>query len=347
MVRWRTFHDGNTQMAGVGTDYSFDFEKEVEQAFNDFPQLRSSTVFVDAEQPSEIHSRSGSAMRDYAATDISSQIEKWIKEKKSSVVFHASFGSSVFHAVLLNERHDISIIYPPDVNKAFTLDHEMGHALTAWPNSEIGWENAADAFAAIRHLQRFGNDPRMLVVLSCFRSYETADRDNTSHMTMPVINQIISDSKRFDFSSLSPEETVKAAEDYAREYTPSLSDEKYALSFAHTALPFYRILRSKKRRLEFMASTALTTPDRFSFQIGLSAFRPFLDPEGAMLEGRHIKFDLKTREKFRAAFVERARYFWLDGLASELEENKADMLAAVSTPAPEKRPQIKNPALKL
>jgi len=105
----------------------------------------------------------------------------------------------------------------------FTLYHEAGHALTAsFLMSEriVQKECTADAYAALRMLQRFGNDAvPLLSMISGLRASEAIAKDS-SHLTTTVLDKIILDSAHVDFSKLTHAETVQLAKNYAKTLTP-------------------------------------------------------------------------------------------------------------------------------
>ncbi|MFH1158926.1 MAG: hypothetical protein V1721_08660 [Pseudomonadota bacterium] len=318
-------------------NYVFDFEKEVEQYFIDFPQLRATTVFVDTSgnRRKACFDIEEAAARCPAFAEILKEIKYRIQDRAGSISYDGQEPEfrGEYNGVLLDSRNDPILIYPPDVNRAYVLDHEAGHILTKWTKSNIYHGNAADAFAAICHLRRFGNDPQALSLLSCFRSYEMISYGETSHLTTSAVNQIIRDSQFKDFKSMSPEETIEAAKNYAVTCTPSALEAQAALEFSFEIKHASKSKGSVKSHVELLASTALSSSSPFIFEtFGVSIIKPFLlISDGATLRGEHIAFDRETREKFCDKFIERAHQLGLHEIAAELGKIRADAL----TPAPE------------
>ena len=316
--------------------YVFDFEKEVEQAFETFPQLRRNTIFMDAtDTPLKPYFGSEETAQHPALKRLVKDLEDWFHEGGVSVRLAASIKqSSWLHGILLSP-HSL-IIDPPDIDRARAKDHEMGHVLGANDPflSEIYQENVADAFSAIRRFHCFGNDPQALSLVSLFRSHKVVAHNNPSYLTMPTINQIISDSKFIDFESMSPEETIEAAKNYAVIYTPSVLEEQAAFEFTSKIKHLWHN-GSTKNYVELLASTALSSSNPFIFEaFGKSIIRPFINnPEGVTLRGEHIQFDEKTRNNFRDQFAARAGQLGLYDIASEMNENKAEMLTSATVSA--------------
>lgn len=316
----------------------FDLKKEARKAFRDFPQLRANTFFTSTDHyttefPKPPYGGSKEIQSRPALDEFHEIISDCIKAQTGS----GSIKHKKLKAVII-DLHEPVVFNSRYKDRVFALDHETGHFLVPGAYTDGGGnlhdENAADAFGAIRQLQRFGKDTRNLELLSSHRSYQLTNNRDRTHLSSLTVNRIIRDSRHIDFKSMSPEETIRAAEKYAKKYTPSqaeldeVNDFLQRIPTSELALSGeYDIQPTKKCHLELLASSALTTPGRFSFQIGLSLFLPFLDDKGATLEGERIRFDRKTREKFRAEFIERARHFGLEDIAAELEENKADMFA--------------------
>ena len=83
--------------------------------------------------------------------------------------------------------------------------------------AELEKEYIADAYAAIRLIQRFGADSE-IKNLPAMRAVEMLFCENASHFTLPVVERIIADAKTVDFSALSPQQTVARAVEYAEKY---------------------------------------------------------------------------------------------------------------------------------
>jgi len=150
--------------------FVFDFEKEVGQDFETFPQLRGNTVFMDAaDTPLKPCFGSERTKMHSSLKRILLELNKWVQKGGGSIMVAAcNKQSSWLHGILLSPNNPI--IDLPDVDCARAKDHEMGHVLVADDSvlPEIYQENAADAFSAIRHLQRFGNNPQALSLVSFF-----------------------------------------------------------------------------------------------------------------------------------------------------------------------------------
>jgi hypothetical protein len=113
----------------------------------------------------------------------------------------------------------------PEMEAVFQFDHEVGHLLS--PNNEMA-EYVADAYAVIRHFQRFPNSTA-IDKLADMRAAGLFFGD-AAHFTSPMVAEIVADKGKFD--TLSLRETAKLAYNFARE---SFSSEFiYGLAFKIT-----------------------------------------------------------------------------------------------------------------
>jgi hypothetical protein len=278
----------------MAENLSFDFKQAVAQSLRDYPQLHYNTVFIDAAE----HPQDTSPLTMHGTTV--AQLKTFAREHfiKQNLSIACADGSSFaltdtpqsYFALILGEKIVPTLEEQSFLrgNKSFFFDHELGHILTkrseqnsAFPLSEC----SADAFAAIRHIQRFGNDTGVLEHVAWYRAFKLVDRGQSLHFTTPVIDKIILDSKTQDFSKLSPLETVEAAKKYADDYTPvfrniqNVKAEHREFADAPDG--------DMRRKLACLASTCLKTSDAFSFYIGSRVFNAFFHPEGKTIKGQN------------------------------------------------------------
>ena len=271
-------------------DIRFDFNKEVARAFHEFPQLLNHSAFVDFSDP--------------ALTVIHPQqhltVPKSLKKKLDKI------GSCVWPVKLTSGRYfNLVSLHPKKRLKALndntdkykTFDHEIGHCLILYKNALLG-ENAADAFAAIRYLQRFGR-PEDLAIISAARSYNFMKWGDGKHLSSPVLNRIMEDSKSFDFKSLLPQETIQKAREYAERFTPT---DKTLEPFHGMRAPTIPVFLSKKWSIKYLSWKAFRRKGPLATEVGASLIRPFLAPEGADFMGKHVKFSAKEREKLQRRY---------------------------------------------
>jgi hypothetical protein len=288
----------------MSKNLSFDFRQAVEQSLRDYPQLHYNTVFMNAAEhpldtsPLTMHGTTVAKLKTFAREAFIKKNLSIAREDGSS--FALTDTPQSYFALILGDKVIPTLGEQPFLmkNKSFFFDHELGHILTkrseqnsAFPLSEC----SADAFAAIRHIQRFGNETGVLEHVAWYRAFKLVDRGQSLHFTTPVIDKIIFDSRTQDFSKLSPLETVEAAKKYADDYTPvfmNIQNVK-AEHREFTDAPD----GDMRRKLACLASTCLKTSDPFSFYIGSRVFNAFFHPEGKTIKGQNTS--LAREQDFR------------------------------------------------
>jgi hypothetical protein len=316
----------------MAASLSFDFNKAAEKIRHDFPQLKDA-LFVD------------SSNYDLAALELNKKFRtrndmvhfqnKLAAAKSyqeaSATRYFSPLDTLIYHP---NVLQDTGIADKRDFIQAMAVEHETGHLLVpdamGGPSSTLYKECAADSFAAIRHLQSLGPNPDTSDLESWIwmRAFRVAQGGHPDHVTITALNQIVEDSKTIDFSKLTPEETIQAAEKYARTYAPSEDDLEQSMSAykgksfkLYSGAPIGNIANIEK-----FISTALATSNSFVFQIGAQAFEPFLHPEGFTFKGIEIALPKEKREELRDALAEKAKEFKLFKLMEKILENKADIV---------------------
>ena len=178
-----------------------------------------------------------------------------------------------------------------------TLYHETAHSLIRQgPSTDEDHpfrESAADAYAMLMLLQRFGRD---VVPVLLFRSWDrshSAMNGQTKHMTTPVIDQIVADSARCNFSKMTQDDIIALAVDYAEKWTPTPDMLAAVRSYAN------------KNDYFAAAATCLQSADKFSFYIGAKFFQPFLASEEFTLNGERLVFATEAEQRQYAEAIKK------------------------------------------
>jgi hypothetical protein len=210
---------------------SFDFNAAAEEAYRVYPQLAKNSYFYDVAQDHFI-AKSGLLKKLSRISDLGFR-----KPRPGAL-------TSYINPALLGHRIQGFFYIPSDDlplkigGGSFAFDHELMHMLKPNPRIPKEWylddkkytrdiphiilkgEMAADAYAVIRHFQRHGIEGDEIPALEKFR-YDQALQSNVfDHMTSPVIAALWGDRHKVDFISLSPEQTLQKAWEYAEKYTP-------------------------------------------------------------------------------------------------------------------------------
>jgi len=252
----------------------FDFAKAASQAIRDYPQQLTATVFIDG----DAHKRVASTFPFYQMKKVASTTRTMLshlhkQDQKTTASLAYAWRSTELQSKGLFYRRpsaDYNLGDMPDLGRsaAHIFDHELGHLVTkdGFKSHKLKNEASADAFAAIRHFQRFGGKTDDLAAWSAFSAMGFFCGD-PGHVTAPVIDRICLDAKSLDFASLSPADTVVAAEYYAATFNPAPQEWSEANRIYRSVIERYR----KSAYLDFdgIAETMLQQPTRsLAFRLG-------------------------------------------------------------------------------
>lgn len=222
--------------------------------------------------------------------------------------------------------------------RLFGLYHETAHIFISGPIADKDHsfcECAADAYAALRFFQRFGQEAEStLSMISWLRSFKALHKSDTAHLTTTVLDKIIDDSASMDFSALKPDETVILAAKYALEWTPPPD----VLAAARKVFPSAGSINLKQ-----ISETCLTSPNDLAFYIGAKLFQPYLRPEGVIHDDEAVQLPDEVRLKLAALIEERAEKLTLsfDSAAKHSQKTPVSKLLKVSRPKGQKHTVVK------
>ena len=286
------------------SNYTFDFDKEVDDLRHSLGFAnRSGILFADVNVSAghvKIKSiKGGWLSKALSSSDVRHEANQQYKKKPN----FSSYCSTDDRYIFLRENDSFNESFG-EKNKSpmllFSLYHETGHALIPSPSVDDDHpfgECAADAYAALRLFQRFGQEAGpLLSMISWHRTLEAVG-DSTSHLSTAALDKIIADSAHRDFSKLTADETIALAITYAKEWTP----EPSMLSAVR------KVFRHEGQiKLEVFSETCLATSNNFAFYIGAKFFQPFLQPEGVSQNGTTIQLFDDDKREYAAALQERA-----------------------------------------
>lgn len=200
-----------------GHKQTFTYSKEIERAYKTFPDLLSNSFFVSVTSGRAVHADPEAARTgNYIIStnrDLSQTIFRYSSTKDSE-----HYWSRGYDFILLYQERDLTsgllgATAPLAQLQAFIFDHELAHALSREKNPGIKSESLADAYAILRHFQRFGIESKAARELSSYRR-RTADfeyTDGLDHYTSPVVDYIDRNKKKLDILHLSPRQTFELA----------------------------------------------------------------------------------------------------------------------------------------
>lgn len=172
----------------------------------------------------------------------------------------------------IREKYPISVL---PVFNSFVFDHEMGHLLldNGFLADEHLSESAADAYAVLRHIQRYGADTEFL------RYYNRADMvvfgSSPVHCTDMVVARAKEIAAERDVSALSLIETVRLADQIATESNVS-EDLLWSMSAAYKSAAAAKAQKEPQEEIyKKIISVMAANRDSFSdvFYVGRHFFR--------------------------------------------------------------------------
>ncbi len=280
--------------------FAFDFRAAARKAVHDHPEIKKNTVFVDAANDDYIAAPRVMQKLD-DDDDAHDELKKTVRTAKR---LKTSFSDTIF----LDQKHyiksvvfhrDRHTLYDPD-NRAIddigTFDHETGHVLSPEAQGTLA-ENTADAYAALRHVQRFDGQKTDLEYAAWKRSVMFIASGQTSHLTTFTLDKIIIDRATANFVSLTPAETAAIAKTYAHTHTP---DEDRLKTLARD----FRAARDKKVSeatfLRIAGITLRADPASDTFYMGTRALMTPLSRGKIKLDGKTLAFKDPKWDAIRA-----------------------------------------------
>jgi hypothetical protein len=210
----------------------FDYAREVEQVWRDFPETEK-MYFLDICKRELVYPGE-SAKKKTMLQLLDNKKDLLSDMKQMDQVENSSCYVPCHKAMLLyTQQHKYPFLdrrASQAMETMFVFDHEMGHAVipnAGYFDGKNKAECIADAYAVIRHLQRYGAGSAAIDMLVQQRAFQFIfRRGRASHLTSPVVEQILARRHEIAWDSLTPAETTKLAWRFAMEYAmhPTLLD---------------------------------------------------------------------------------------------------------------------------
>lgn len=272
--------------------FAFDYEAEVEAFYAQFPDYKGKLWFVDMTPASATIVRGG--QEDISTGEgmlngfLSFSIRRMQPDRQSFAVRESLNGKAAIVIDKAGARKGLPRLMgataSDDIEALNTYDHEIGHIVTREGygrrfGANMG-ENVGDAYATIRHLQRFGLDAD-IKAFSEMRAVEFVfRRDRGDHFSTPTVDAILAAAATFDFKTLTPAQTAEAANNFAIAHAPHPALVTYvtrALQPVNNKLP--DIVNGDMEPLRELGRILLETDNALVFQWGRKALT-------AVIEGR-------------------------------------------------------------
>lgn len=284
----------------------FEFRAACDAALQHHPELRDTTIFLMTAANDD-----GGKLDAYGATapvnqTISNRL--WQRQLRHVIArartektsFACFYDRGPLQAVVFTPHSMLAPVHPHRAAMLFfEFDHELGHMLTRAGRDLAGGTNpraecAADAYATLRAIQRFGADAPHLRAMAAYRARALITCNARDHVTAPLIDAILSDAARMDFSQLTPDETVTAANEYVRRH----ASDKPAIAFTLRQFRDCPHFETDRVQLIRLSQLVLATKHAFAFKVGARAVMEAISRDRCPLPAesrQHIALELQKR----------------------------------------------------
>lgn len=287
---------------------TFDFEAAVSEFYDNYPDRTNSVYFVDVSTGNIAHPDPQAVMelinlmQSEQGKQTLQPIFAHCQKQKTSYCQTDDHGNSIVFIYTADDRprfFDGSVT--PAQELQFIFDHETGHAIVpeAGSRDRLVAENAADAFALIRNIQRNGADPVLAEQLILFRTrhalYNTSGMINFSGPTVEKINE---SQDRIAAAGVNAQQAISLAGAFASHYTPNTGEAQHLFeSFEklHGQTP-----------LGELTNIVLTTPFPDTFKWTSTVLKAILEKKIATPKGLEEEFNDEAAKTLPPKIAERA-----------------------------------------
>ena len=190
----------------------------------------------------------------------------------------------------VNENHVKALPKKTEKEILYILDHELAHLVIKDPPLEgeterykqaIG-EAIADAYAMIRHYQRYGTGSthKSAIIDPWARAGALTLNGDDVHFSTLMLEEIIKRKDTIDFKALDPQQTAELARRFAVKYTPPSS---VVNNFFNKMKPVQKIYDDEPDSNKWLKELARITPDPKNDAITFTICKKILD---GYLDGR-------------------------------------------------------------
>lgn len=269
------------------------FNREVRKALKDYPQLQGRFMFINAPEDNAI------VDVDHAALGVSDQKLQHImgQVKQTAEKAGSSMATKLGHDAL-----DV-LVYTPLPFKMFTgkdqtpemeamavFDHELGHLVVHggyFSQDPTLRETAADTFAVLRHIQRYGEESKAIEKAGWRRAFDFVISGDAGHFTMLTLDEVAKLKDTLDIKNMSPQQTADLASRLALEHTPH-ADVTNSIAYEFEAVrKTMQRTHSIEAGMKTLAEIILDDKaDYYAIKIGGRALLPFLKGEVRGADGQ-------------------------------------------------------------
>lgn len=298
--------------------FVFDAKAEVAAAWKAFPHLEDTVFFLDVMAhkliyPGDEQKRLRVSARLSQSDWLQDAVAYYRDTHKTSAYVRALSGAGGYVMLYTGEMHHKGWdkVMPEDQLRAFIFDHELAHAAIPEAGGDEKLsdninmaESIADAFAVMRHFQRFGTDSDAVVKLAELRAarfvfgQDESDNYKTTHFTSPVVDEIIRNKNKADWGALDMRDLARLATRFGQRHAlhPTVLSQLSG-GFSPFSNTFNAIAAGKTAPLGKLAADLAAAQGPLSVKWGAAALRYFLRGTSAdsKLAGDWAKVEKKLK----------------------------------------------------
>lgn len=274
------------------------FNHEVKKALTDFPQLQGRFMFINAPE--------NGAVVDIDKEMLGIRSDRELQQIMSDIKQSAEKAGSSMATKLGRDSIDV-LVYTPLPFKMFTgkdqtpemeamavFDHELGHLVVRggfFSKDPTLRETAADTFAVLRHIQRYGEESKAIEKAGWRRAFDFVISGDAGHFTMLTLDEVTKLKDTLDIKKMSPQQTSDLASRLALEHTPHADvTNSIAYEFEPVRQTMKRT-RNIEAAMKTLADIVLADDaDFYAIKIGGRALKPFLNGEVRNADGTPYEF---------------------------------------------------------
>lgn len=297
------------------------FNREVQKATDDFPALKGRFLFInlpDEQTVISIEAGKTGLQSDRQLQRIVSEIAHNADEAGSSMATKLPVGLNVMAYTPLPFKMFTGRDQSDEMETLAVFDHELGHLVVggAFASEDSCYrETAADVFAVLRHVQRYGDESRAIEKAGWRRAFDFVMSGDRGHFTTIALDEVSRLTDKLDIKAMTPDQTIKLAQRVALEHTPHFD----ATDIVGASFEPVRLVRERtgsiEASLKVLADIALASDNAYyTFKIGSRVLKPFLNDE--VRDGNNQPILLKGAywDKVRQELAERGAQLKDDGI---------------------------------
>ncbi|TAL27574.1 MAG: hypothetical protein EPN97_17055 [Alphaproteobacteria bacterium] len=205
------------------------------------------------------------------------------KKQKSSIATRTEgLSVIVYNPTASSDALFTTANMPKPMNVLAIFDHELGHLLIpdAMKNSTLSEtlfsEAAADVYAVIRNIQRFGQHAQGASVISWKRAIGFVEHGVQSHFTFFALDELEQLQDRIDFKALTPQQSLQLARRVALQHAPH---ENLVRNLSEAFQPYRDVLKSHGRETALKVLMQITLAEEsgyYAFRLGAQMLEKYL-----------------------------------------------------------------------